>query len=207
MLTIRGSGPSENAYAKPHGRSSAPQAVKGAAARLPSLGPDGPPLTAWLRFALGQRRVARTRNPWLSRGFLPFGPLRTTLHDPEATQRRAPPGPGALEHSHGRFTPPTDMSVDPEKETVLAVFRDYFNLCSEELWLASSGKIDKGTWKLWRQGIREVAGFPSFASAWTVLRDEYIVYSDFRDFMDAMSEEVSVSQPRTAKHGPRSDRA
>ena len=94
-----------------------------------------------------------------------------------------------------------------EKETVLAVFRDYFNLCSEELWLASSGKIDKGTWKLWRQGIREVAGFPSFASAWAVLRDEYIVYSDFRDFMDAMSEEVSVSQPRTAKHGPRSDRA
>src|SRR5450631_4204985 len=77
---------------------SAPQAVKGAAARLPSLGPDGPPLTAWLRFALWQRRVARTRNPWLSRGFLPFwggyAPLCTT---PEATQRRTPPGPGALE--------------------------------------------------------------------------------------------------------------
>ncbi len=72
MLRIRASGPSENAFAKPYARSSAPQAVKGAATRLPSLGPDGPPLTAWLRFALRQRRVARTRNPWLNRGFLPF---------------------------------------------------------------------------------------------------------------------------------------
>ena len=84
---------------------------------------------------------------------------------------------------------------DEERQQVLGVFRDYFNLCSEELWLASSGKIDKGTWKLWRTGIRQVAGFPSFASAWTLLRDEYTVYSEFREFMDAISAEAEVLVP------------
>jgi hypothetical protein len=53
LLRIRASGPSENAFAKPYARSS--EAVKSAATRLPSLGPDGPPLTAWLRFALWLR--------------------------------------------------------------------------------------------------------------------------------------------------------
>jgi hypothetical protein len=86
-----------------------------------------------------------------------------------------------------------------ERETVLAVFRDYFNLCSEELWLASSGKIDKGTWELWRTGIRQVASFPSFASAWGILGEEYAVYAEFREFMDAMSPRNVGTQPESVQ--------
>ena len=93
MLGIRASSPSKNAYAKPDLRSSAPQTVKGAAARLASLGPDGPPLTVWLRFALGQRRVARTRNPWMSRGFFRSAAAAhrawMTRSDPEAARLQA----------------------------------------------------------------------------------------------------------------------
>jgi hypothetical protein len=74
-----------------------------------------------------------------------------------------------------------------ERHRVLSIFRDYFNLCSEELWLADAGKIDKKTWKIWKLGIEEVAAFPSFAAAWRELRGEYVVYTDFRKFMDEMS--------------------
>jgi hypothetical protein len=92
LLGIRASSPSKNAYAKPDLRSSGPQTVKGAAARLASLGPDGPPLTVWLRFALGQRRVARTRNPWMSRGFCRSAAAAhrawMTRSDPEARSAR-----------------------------------------------------------------------------------------------------------------------
>jgi hypothetical protein len=97
-----------NACAKPYAGSSAPQAVKGAAARLPALGPDGPPLTAWLRFALGQRRVARTRNPRLSRGFLPFwGGCAPLLQYPRGGQRRVLPGPRVAEPSLTMVDSPT----------------------------------------------------------------------------------------------------
>jgi hypothetical protein len=83
-----------------------------------------------------------------------------------------------------------------EREEVLRVFRDYFNLCSEELWLASSGRIDKGTWELWSTGIAQVAEFPSFALAWGVLREEYVVYAEFRRFMDSVSSRrVEIDDP------------
>ncbi len=83
-----------------------------------------------------------------------------------------------------------------EREAVLSSFRDYFNMCSEELWLASSGRIDKATWKLWRMGMREVVSFPSFASAWNSLRQEYVVYSEFRSFMDALAADAATGKSR-----------
>ena len=48
--------------------------VKGAAARLASLGPVGPPLTAGLRFARWQGRVARDAQPCTGAGHFPGGP-------------------------------------------------------------------------------------------------------------------------------------
>lgn len=98
-----------------------------------------------------------------------------------------------------------DKVPPEERQIVLVVFRDYFNLCSEELWLASSGKIDKGTWRIWKMGIRQVAGFPSFASAWSELRDEYVVYSDFRTFMDTMSADGATSDSTCERRKSRSE--
>ena len=48
--------------------------VKGAAARLASLSPVGPPLTAGLRFARWQGRVARDAQPCTGAGHFPGGP-------------------------------------------------------------------------------------------------------------------------------------
>ena len=49
-------------------------------------------LTVWLRFALGQRRVARTRNPWMSRGVCRSAAAAhrawMTRSDPEARSAR-----------------------------------------------------------------------------------------------------------------------
>src|SRR5689334_7030696 len=49
---------------------------------------------------------------------------------------------------------------EDERETVLSAFRDYFNLCSEELWLHRSRWIDKRTWDIWHSGMRRVFCFP-----------------------------------------------
>jgi len=73
---------------------------------------------------------------------------------------------------------------EDDRLAVLAVFRDYFNMCSEELWLHSVGRIDKATWRIWRDGIKESARTPAFGEAWEDLRDEYHYYPKFTRFID-----------------------
>lgn len=105
-------------------------------------------------------------------------------------------------------TPRSGYSLDDvspaERRAVLSIFRDYFNLCSEELWLADAGRIDKKTWSVWKLGIKQVAEFPSFGAAWTELRGEYLVYEDFHRFMDQISDngELRGSSGRNPADGP-----
>jgi hypothetical protein len=73
-----------------------------------------------------------------------------------------------------------------ERAEALAAFRDYFNMCAEEMWLKSNGRIDSGTWRVWHEGMKEVARFPSFTEAWQQLADEYHYFTKFRRFMDAL---------------------
>ncbi len=79
-----------------------------------------------------------------------------------------------------------------ERVEVLAAFRDYFNMCAEEMWLKSTGRIDSGTWKVWHAGMKEVARFPSFTEAWHELAEEYHYFTKFRNFMDAVIADVAV---------------
>lgn len=74
---------------------------------------------------------------------------------------------------------------ETERRRVLGVFRDYFNLCSEENWLHATGKLDADTWRIWKLGMKQVAASPAFAGAWDSLRDEYAVFRDFITFMDS----------------------
>ena len=78
-----------------------------------------------------------------------------------------------------------------QRAEVLAVFRDYFNMCSEEMWLKSAGRIDTNTWKVWRDGMKESARSPAFAEAWRELATEYHYFSKFRRFMNALIEDVA----------------
>jgi len=90
-----------------------------------------------------------------------------------------------------------------ERDEVLAAFRDYFNMCAEEMWLKSSGRIDSGTWRVWHEGMKEVARFPSFTEAWQQLADEYHYFPKYRRFMDAVIGDVAKEHavPSATKHG------
>lgn len=70
-----------------------------------------------------------------------------------------------------------------ERTRVLIAFREYFNLCSEEMWLHRHRRIDRATWRVWLVGMREVARFPSFAEAWDELGTEYACYPEFQNFI------------------------
>jgi hypothetical protein len=92
---------------------------------------------------------------------------------------------------------PYRLSELPETERaeVLAAFRDYFNMCAEEMWLKSTGRIDSGTWKVWHEGMKDVVRFPSFAEAWQQLADEYGYFTKFRRFMDSLVADVAKERP------------
>ena len=66
---------------------------------------------------------------------------------------------------------------------MLGAFREYLNLCSEEMWLHKNRRIDRQTWTVWEHGMRQVARFPSFLEAWQVLSVEYEYYGDFQRFV------------------------
>lgn len=74
-----------------------------------------------------------------------------------------------------------------DRAAILNAMRRYFNLCSEELFLHSKGRIDDQLWEIWRRGIESVTVLSAFRSGWTLLRDEYSQYPEFIDFMDACS--------------------
>ena len=70
-----------------------------------------------------------------------------------------------------------------EIDRVLSAFREYFNLCSEEMWLREHRRIDQATWSIWERGMRQVALFPSFGEAWEFLACEYEYYGRFQIFV------------------------
>jgi hypothetical protein len=74
-----------------------------------------------------------------------------------------------------------------ERTLVLSAFREYFNLCSEEMWLRAAGRIDSGTWALWELGMKEVAQFPCFAEAWLRLSKEFAAFEQFTAFMHGIA--------------------
>ncbi len=83
--------------------------------------------------------------------------------------------------------PGSDYQLDSrpaeEQARVLSAFRDYFNLCSEEMWLHEQHRIDKATWRIWERGMQQVARFPSFREAWEFLACEYDCYERFQKFV------------------------
>ena len=72
---------------------------------------------------------------------------------------------------------------EEEQVRVLGVFREYFNLCSEESWLHQHHRIDHATWEVWERGMQQVARFPCFREVWDALALEYDYFDKFRDFV------------------------
>jgi hypothetical protein len=72
---------------------------------------------------------------------------------------------------------------DEDRISVLSVFREYFNICSEECWLHRHHRIDHATWNVWERGMQQVAQFPCFREAWEILAPEYDYFDTFRNFV------------------------
>ena len=86
-----------------------------------------------------------------------------------------------------------------ERALVLGAYREYFNICSEEIWLHQRGRIDHATWAVWEKGMQQVARFPCFRDAWESLRFEYEYFDTFRDFVE------DELLPRASDSGDASD--
>jgi hypothetical protein len=73
---------------------------------------------------------------------------------------------------------------EDEQGQVLNTARSYLNLCSEEYFLHSRGRIDDETWAIWRAGMIEVLRAPWIQTTWDLLRPEYR-FAEFCEFLDA----------------------
>lgn len=99
-----------------------------------------------------------------------------------------------------------DLLPETQREEVLACFRNYFNLCSEEYYLFKNKKIDAATWSIWEDGMRSMICSPSFRQGWSALRAEYESFPQFVARFDALvvkagsKGEASPTRPS----GPRS---
>ena len=72
---------------------------------------------------------------------------------------------------------------DVEQGRVLNTARAYLNLCSEEYFLHSRGRIDDVTWAIWRDGMIEVLRAPWIQNTWEILKPEYR-FLEFCEFLD-----------------------
>lgn len=74
----------------------------------------------------------------------------------------------------------------PQQEISCRVFRNYLNLCSEEMFLADTGYIDQKAWKIWKQGIRAtLADIHISAEIWEKLQTEYRAFPKFQTLINS----------------------
>jgi hypothetical protein len=78
---------------------------------------------------------------------------------------------------------------DEHQGHVLNTARSYLNLCSEEYFLHSRGRIDDETWEIWRAGMVEVLRAPWIQTTWDLLRSEYR-FAEFCEFLDSCVQEA-----------------
>lgn len=78
---------------------------------------------------------------------------------------------------------------EKKRQEVLRVGRRYFNLCSEEMWLAQKGHLDQTTWGIWETGIRQTMRLQSMSDAWEELESEYEYFGEFHEFMNEIADE------------------
>jgi hypothetical protein len=81
-----------------------------------------------------------------------------------------------------------------EQGHVLNTARAYLNLCSEEYFLHSRGRIDDETWSIWRGGMIEVLRAPWIQTTWVILKPEY-TFREFCDFFEDCIIEARSTRP------------
>ena len=70
------------------------------------------------------------------------------------------------------------------KEKTLRYMRAYFDLCSEEYFLHSQGKIGENTWREWKSGIEYAFSKSAFIKGWSIISLDTGYYPDFIKFVN-----------------------
>lgn len=90
--------------------------------------------------------------------------------------------PTAARNPDGDFDLRQLTSAERDRST--NVVRAYLNLCSEEHYLWSKGKIDRETWAIWTTGMQDMFRLGWFRQSWHEFRSEYRLYPAFEEFFD-----------------------
>jgi hypothetical protein len=61
--------------------------------------------------------------------------------------------------------------------------RRWANLCSQEYFLRGAGRVDAGTWAIWKEGIQSTMARRPFRDGWRMIEAEYRYYPAFHAFM------------------------
>ena len=88
----------------------------------------------------------------------------------------------------------------PERERILSALRQYFNLCSEEHYLAEQRVLDRKTWGIWSTGIKDAFRNSVFRDGWALVLVEYEMYPEFCTFMDQLGGRAKA--PEAPVHVP-----
>lgn len=59
-----------------------------------------------------------------------------------------------------------DTLRDEDQANLLAHFYRYFDLCNEQAFLHSTGRVSEKTWRNWEEGIKSNLARPAFEVAW-----------------------------------------
>jgi hypothetical protein len=89
-----------------------------------------------------------------------------------------------------RFDP--DGELPPPSPGLTICVLKYLNLCSEEFYLRKKGYIARDVWSIWEDELNRTLRSTLFRREWEGLRDEFVSYPEFRDFVERTLRKESV---------------
>ncbi|MEO8217023.1 MAG: hypothetical protein ABI718_08065 [Acidobacteriota bacterium] len=97
---------------------------------------------------------------------------------------------------------PVDVLLQKESaleyaESHLALFYRYIDLCNEQVFLRTKGRIQDDTWQEWRAGILSNLSRPGFDAAWKAVQKKTLSFMELRCLFDCA---LDPKSKRWAKH-------
>lgn len=88
-----------------------------------------------------------------------------------------------------------DLKEDLFRASLMSFYR-YFDLCNQEAFLKSQGRISDKTWALWEEGIKGNMNRPAFNRAWAEISSQ--AKGDFDELRKILSPRLYVSDKGAA---------
>lgn len=83
-----------------------------------------------------------------------------------------------------------ELKDEAFKASLMGFYR-YFDLCNQEAFLKSQGRISEATWALWEEGIKGNMARPAFARAWVEISSQ--ATGDFDALRDILKPSLYVT--------------